>query len=134
MVAYVVANVLQYFLRTPERTDLQAFTMPGLMMAAVIIGPLIETLIFQCLLIELGAAFRFRRFFQFIVSIIPFAVAHRFAGAPTVVAAGIIAGFSFAYTYIKWRTESLVTAILMTFLLHASFNLVGVVGIFFLPL
>ena len=35
-------------------------------------------------------------------------------------------------TYERWKKESLVAAVLMTFLLHASFNLVGALGMIFL--
>lgn len=58
----------------------------------------------------------------------PFALGHRLAGIPTVVAAGFIGGFYFAFTYDRWRQESLFVAVAMTFLLHSSFNLVGVLG------
>jgi hypothetical protein len=53
---------------------------------------------------------------------------HHFAGVPTVVAAGFIGGFFFAFTYERWRSESIAAALMMTILLHSSFNLVGAVA------
>lgn len=54
---------------------------------------------------------------------------HWFAGLPTVFAAGFVGGFYFSLTYDRWRKESLVAAIAMTFLLHSTFNLVGAVAL-----
>jgi len=42
-----------------------------------------------------------------------------------VFAAGFVGGFYFSFTYERWRRESVVVAVVMTFLLHSTFNLVG---------
>jgi hypothetical protein len=94
---------------------------------------LLETLVFQCLPLELAASFGLRRGMRLAISIVPFALMHHFAGLPTVVAAGGVGGFYFAFTYERWRSESLIAAVAMTFLLHSSFNLVGILGMIFFP-
>ena len=126
--AYVVGNVLQAILHTPERRDLIGRSTLSLVVLAIFVGPLFETLVFQCLPLELGRALRMRPWAQFFVSIVPFAIGHWFAGIPTVVAAGVVGGFFFAFTYVRWKRESLFVAVAMTFLLHAAFNSVGVLG------
>jgi hypothetical protein len=108
-------------------------TLLGLLGLVLIVGPLFETLAFQCLPLEFTSTLRVRRSIRFLCSVIPFALAHHFAGMPTVLAAGIVGGFYFAFTYERWRKESLFVAVVMTFLLHSSFNLVGVLGMLLLP-
>ena len=130
--AYIVANILQAILRSPGRTDLDGYSPLALVGLTVFVGPLFETLVFQCVALELAGSLRLRRFLQFAVSIVPFAIAHFFAGIPTFVSAGVIAGFYFAFTYDHWKQESFFVGVAMTFILHSSFNLVGVLGMLLL--
>jgi membrane protease YdiL (CAAX protease family) len=99
----------------------------------VIGGPLVETMVFQCLSLEFTANLRIKRSIRIALSVVPFALLHHFAGIPTVVAAGFVGGFYFAFTYERWRTESLIAAVVMTFLLHSSFNLVGALSMILAP-
>lgn len=131
--AYVVANIVQRVFPAGPRDDLAQMTLFGLLGLVLIVGPLFETLAFQCLPLEFTSTMRVRRSLRFLCSIGPFAFAHHFAGLPTVLAAGIVGGFYFAFTYDHWRKESLFAAVVMTFLLHSSFNLVGVLGMLLLP-
>jgi hypothetical protein len=133
LLAYVVATIVQFVFPAGPRSDLAKMTLLGLLGLVLIVGPLFETLAFQCLPLEFTSTFRVRRSIRFLFSVVPFALAHQFAGMPTVLAAGIVGGFYFAFTYERWRKESLVVAIAMTFLLHSSFNLVGVLGMLLLP-
>ena len=130
--AYISANLLQNLFHPPDRTDLNGQTPWVLIWIAVIVGPFCETLIFQFLPLEITARLRLRRFWQFTLSIVPFALAHLIAGIPTVISAGVIAGFYFSFTYVRWKRESLLAGVLMTYLLHSSFNLVGIVGMILL--
>jgi hypothetical protein len=133
LLAYIVANIVTFFFPAGPRSDLAQMTLWGLLGLVLIVGPLFETLAFQCLPWEFTSTLRVRRSLRFLLSVVPFALAHHFAGMPTVLAAGIVGGFYFAFTYERWRKESLVVAVVMTFLLHSSFNLVGVLGMLLLP-
>jgi hypothetical protein len=132
VIAYAIGEILQGVFPAGPRTDLQGLPLVQLVALVAVIGPLFETVVFQCLPLELTAALGFRRAARLIISIVPFALMHQFAGVPTVVAAGIVGGFYFAFTYERWRKESLVAGVLMTFLLHSSYNLVGVLGMLIL--
>ena len=133
LLAYIVGNIVQFIFPAGPRSDLAKMTLVGLLGLVLIVGPLFETLVFQCLPLEFTSTLRVRRSLRFLFSVVPFALAHHFAGMPTLLAAGIVGGFYFAFTYERWRKESLVVAVAMTFLLHSSFNLVGVLGMFLLP-
>jgi len=124
---------VQFILPAGPRSDLAKMTLFWLLGLVLIAGPLFETLVFQCLSLEFTSTLRVRRSLRFLFSIIPFALGHHFAGIPTVLSAGIVGGFYFAFTYDRWRKESLIVAVAMTFLLHSSFNLVGVLGMLLFP-
>jgi hypothetical protein len=128
LIAYVLGNLVHAVFPSNQRTDLNGMSVLGLVGLVLIVGPLFETLAFQCLPLELTARLQVRRWFRFLVSIVPFALLHHFAGVSTVVAAGVVGGFYFAFTYERWRKESTIVAVGMTFVLHSSFNLVGVLG------
>ncbi len=123
--AYIVGNLLQGLFHFRTRTDLDHYGPMALVTLTVIAGPIVETVIFQCLPLEFAESLKFRRFWQFALSIVPFAIGHLFAGIPTSVSAGVIGGFYFAFTYSRWKRESLFVGLVMTILLHSSFNLVG---------
>ena len=126
--AYVVGITFQAMFPTAPRSDLNGLSLVSLLTRVALIGPLFETLMFQCLPLEISMALGIRRGARLIISVVPFALMHYFAGIPTVVAAGAVGGFYFAFTYERWKKESLIAGVLMTFLLHSSYNLVGVLG------
>lgn len=131
--AYLVLNVVHRLFPVGPRSDLAQMTVLGLLGSVVLFGPLVETLLFQCLPLEVTAELPVRRSIRIAFSVVPFALGHYFAGIPTVAAAGLVGGFYFAFTYERWRKESLMVAVAMTFLIHASFNLVGVLGMLLFP-
>ena len=129
LVAYLLFNVLQFLFPSGPRTDLTGLSPLHLIALPLILGPLVETLLFQCFSLEFSNSIRLRRGIRFGVSIVPFALMHHHSGLPTVLAAGGIGGFYFAFTYERWRRESLFAAIGMTFLLHSSFNTTAVIAL-----
>ena len=129
LLAYIVGIAAQTVFPAGPRSDLATMPLIGLLALVLVVGPLWETIVFQCLSLELTKALRVRRTIRVAFSVVPFALLHRFAGIPAVVSAGIVGGFYFAFTYERWRTESLIVAVGMTFLLHSSYNLVGVLGL-----
>ena len=125
VIAYAVGIIAQTLLRAPPRDDLARLSTWHLCLLVLGIGPFVETVAFQCLPVEIAAAARARRIVRLASGIVPFALLHWFAGLPTVFAAGFVGGFYFSFTYERWRRESVVVAVVMTFLLHSTFNLVG---------
>ena len=125
VIAYAVANLAQVLFHAGPRNDLAGLGTWHLCLLVLGIGPLLETLAFQCLPLEITAAAGARRGIRLLSGIVPFALMHWFAGLPTVFAAGFVGGFYFSFTYERWRRDSLVVAVSMTFLLHSTFNLVG---------
>ena len=134
ILAFLVGYIVQYLFPAGPRSDLAKMTPYALLGTVLLVGPLYETLAFQCLSWELTSTLRVRRSLRFLFSVVPFALAHYFAGMPTVLAAGIVGGFYFAFTYERWRKESVIVAVAMTFLLHSSFNLVGALGMLLFPI
>jgi membrane protease YdiL (CAAX protease family) len=132
VVAYAVGNLAHLMFPAGRREDLASKSAFDLCLLVLVIGPVVETVFFQFLPLEFTRAANARRWIRIGVSVIPFALMHHFAGVPTVVAAGFVGGVFFAFTYERWRSESIVVALLMTFLLHSSFNLVGVVAMLLL--
>jgi hypothetical protein len=131
--AYLVGNLAQLIAPAAPRFDLINLAPGELVAMVLVVGPLFETLAFQCMPWEFAKSHSARRSIRLAFSVIPFALAHHIAGFPTVVSAGLVGGSYFAFTYERWRKESLFIAVVMTFLLHASFNLVGVLGMLLLP-
>lgn len=129
VLAYLTANLIHTVFDLPRRTDLDGLSPVRLVAMAVVIGPLIETVIFQFLPLEIGRSLRWPRILRFVLSIVPFGLAHHRAGLPTMIGAGIVGGFFFAFTYDRWRRESLAVAVLMTVLLHSSFNCLGTIAL-----
>jgi len=132
VLAYIVANLVQLVFPAGPRADLTGKSAIDLCLVVLVAGPLVETVLFQFLPLEFTRAANSRRWIRFAVSVIPFALMHHLAGVPTIVGAGFVGGFFFAFTYERWRSESIVVAVIMTVLLHSSFNLVGVVGMLLL--
>ncbi len=100
-------------------------------LAAVLIAPVVETLIFQGLVIFLLRLCRSSRALQIAISVALFAAAHFWSNGPANgIAAGLIGGFYFAFTYAHWAERSHWTALWITALSHALLN--GILFILFL--
>lgn len=128
VISYAAASLTQLVVPAGPRTDLMRLPALELCLLVLAIGPFTETLLFQFLPLEVARAAAVRRWLRFAISIVPFAFMHLFVGLSTVVAAGFVGGFFFAFTYERWRKESAFVAVMMTFLLHSSFNLVGAIA------
>jgi hypothetical protein len=128
VIAYAAGNLAQLVFPAGPREDLVSQSALDLCLLVLVLGPVAETILFQCLPLEFGRAANVRRWIRVGASVMPFALMHHLAGVPTVVAAGFVGGFFFAFTYERWRSESMLVALLMTVLLHSSFNLVGAVA------
>jgi len=93
-----------------------------LLFAGVVAAPVIETLVFQAFPVWIarlcGARFRV----QIVASVVPFFLAHAIEGIGTGIAAGLVGGFYFAFTYAHWRDYGRWPAFWVTAMSHAIHN------------
>ena len=91
-------------------------------LAAVLIAPVVETILAQALPIfvvrKFGGSFRV----QIIISTVIFAVCHFSESAAVGISAGVIGGFYFAFTYAHWREKSRWASFWVTATSHAIHN------------
>lgn len=126
MLSYGVSMAVVKLGDFPPRTDLDQYGPVGLVVTVVIFGPIIETLLFQALPTGIGRALKWRRRWQFLVTMLPFAAVHFLIGLPTGMSAGLVGGSYFAFTYLKFRDASFAKAVAATSLVHGCYNLVAV--------
>lgn len=116
----VAAAFLLDLLGTSRREmDIQFWT---LLLAAVLIAPPVETLIFQAFPVWIARLFRARFSMQMLASVVPFALIHGLEGIQAFTAAGLIGGFYLAFTYVHWRERSRWKAFWITTIAHALGN------------
>ena len=123
IVSLIVA-IAAYSIGVPERDIAMDFE--TLVILAVLVAPVLETLLLQVFPTSIsrrcGATFPV----QVAVATIVFAVAHLAEGPAAFIAAGIVGGFYFGFTYVHWRTYSRWTALWVTALSHAIHNAIAV--------
>jgi membrane protease YdiL (CAAX protease family) len=93
-----------------------------------IVGPVIETIIFQFAPIEFLRGMVGPRT-QIIMSAAAFAAAHFLGGPIKGVAAGVVGGLYFGFTYVFWRKKSFEKAFILTIISHSISNFVSALGI-----
>jgi hypothetical protein len=111
----------------PHRLD----SNPLIVWKAVVLGPLLETLIFQSLPIGICRLLHFRAGVQMTASIALFFLAHLLQGVGSGICAGLVGGFYLAFTYIRWRHRSWWTAFWVTCASHVIHNgivLITIIG------
>jgi hypothetical protein len=105
-----------------EGRDLKPSEFPILVISAIVIAPLLETLLLQLLPIAATRACGASRWTQMIVSIILFAFPHFLVSPGVGLAAGLVGGFYFAFAFTHWQRRSLSRAYWMTVAQHAIHN------------
>lgn len=105
-----------------EGREIKPAEFPVQVFSAIFIAPLLETLLFQMLPIGMARLCGVSRRGQMTASIILFALPHFLISVATGLAAGLIGGFYFAFSYTHWRRESLARAYWMTTAQHAIHN------------
>jgi uncharacterized membrane protein len=104
----------------------------ALFLVAVLIAPVLETMLAQALPIfvvrKFGGSFRV----QIIISAVLFAACHFSEGVVTGISAGVIGGFYFGFTYAHWREKSRWASFWVTAASHAIHNgiAVGLLAVF----
>jgi hypothetical protein len=124
LVSLLCALVLFVLFPEMER-EIPDWDMGTTFLVIVVIAPIGETLLFQALPIYVARKFNapFNR--QIIISMAIFAGLHFLEGIPTGIAAGLVGGFYFAFTYTHWREKSMWTAFWVTAVSHAFNNSVA---------
>lgn len=90
---------------------------------AVLLGPLLETFIYQFAIIEISRYFKASNFQSILISGLLFGISHMINSDPmTHSVLGTIAGIFFGYVYIFYKKNPNANAFLMVFLLHSLFN------------
>ena len=120
VVAFVILGILNLLFYVPD-IDLEMTAIEFLLLA-VILAPVVETLIFQALPIFVARLCRARFAIQVLISMFLFAVPHFSEGPDVGVGAGIIGGFYSAFTYAHWRQKSRWTALWTTTVSHSLHN------------
>ena len=117
--SFLVAGVLFFLLDLPE-LDLEMTAIEFLLLA-VILAPVVETLIFQALPICIARMCHASFAAQVVISMLLFSLPHFAEQADFGISAGLVGGFYFAFTYAHWRQKSRWTALWITIVSH-SFN------------
>ena len=123
LISLGMAMLLTWGFNAASRTDLDESDLVGLFGELVLSAPIIETLFLQVVPIALARMMGLSFGGQIAMSMIPFALLHFPAGVGSGIAAGVVGGFYFAFTYAHWRNNSLWTAYWTTALSHALHNL-----------
>ena len=93
-----------------------------LLILGVVVAPVLETLLFQALPVWIARLCKIGSSGQVIVSVVPFTIGHAIEGIQTGIAAGLLGGFYFAFTYVHWRERSRWQAFWVTAVSHAIHN------------
>jgi hypothetical protein len=124
LISLLAAATLALIFGQPDRfPDLP---MSAIFLIALLIAPPVETLLLQALPIFVARKLKASLRAQVIVSTVIFAAAHLTEGFITVISAGAVGGFYFAFTYAHWRQESRWTSFWVTALSHAIHNAIAV--------
>jgi len=90
----------------------------------VFFAPIFETLLFQTFPIELSRRFNRPLIFQFFAGMIPFAAVHFLGGLASGIAAGVVGGIFFCYTYLECRSTSWWKSTWVTTLIHGLHSVI----------
>ncbi len=91
----------------------------------ILLAPFLETLLFQAIPVFFVRMFRGGFGSQLLAGSLFFALAHFTEGVQVGLAAGVIGGFYYGFTYVHWRQRSLWTALWTTSVSHSLHNLVA---------
>jgi Type II CAAX prenyl endopeptidase Rce1-like len=116
----LAASALIAIIGVPER-EIDIGLWPFIV-AAVLIAPIVETLVLQAFPVWIARLCKARFSIQIICSVVPFAILHAMEGVQAGVAAGLISGFYLAFTYAHWRVKRRWTAFWVTAVSHAIHN------------
>lgn len=102
--------------------DFPDWSAAKIFLIVVVLAPVYETLLLQALPIFIARKFKAPFAYQIVASMAVFATLHIFEGILTAIAAGMVGGFYFAFTYAHWCQKSHWTAFWVTAVSHALSN------------
>ena len=113
----------------PGPVDLDSFFDPRYQIAALLVLPFLETLVFQVLLIELvqslpaSLSIRTKSCASIVISaVLFFALHYRFNGPFNAYSFGVVGGLIFPVAYLLWRPGGRKVAFFNTWVLHVASN------------
>jgi hypothetical protein len=121
IVILLCAFIFDHLLSEPDR-DFPDWSAGTIFLFIVVIAPVFETLLLQGLPIYVARKLNAPFIWQIIVSMALFAGVHLAEGIITFIAAGLIGGFYFGFSYAHWREKSRWTAYWVTAVSHAFHN------------
>jgi hypothetical protein len=100
----------------------------GLLAKNILFIPLMETLVFQCLIIETARRLNWTPAWRLVASILLFTSSHFVGGGISHgLLSGALGGYYLAFTYLTYRDRSLIWAFAMTLTFHSLHNLLTAV-------
>lgn len=123
IVALAISFILD-FLGLPEREI--PFGFWPILIIGVVVAPILETLLFQAFPVWIARLCKARFSIQVVSSVVPFFLVHAIDGIQASIAAGLISGFYFAFTYVHWREKRRWTAFWVTAISHATHNAIAI--------
>ena len=119
----ITALIATYF--DPSLTDNPVVTesLVGNFILMVIIAPLIETLIYQFAIIEIGFRLKFHPLLSIIISALAFGLSHHYNIVYVLITT--VSGFIYAYYYTALRPQNYTNRFVLVALLHSLFNLIA---------
>ena len=129
LVGVGLCSVLEYGLarlgvQDFQKAELLRYGVPGLLVGAIVLAPIVETFLGQHLPILLARVLGARTAIQFAAGSLPFAVLHFDVGAGGI-ASGLTGGFILTLAYLTFVPQSKTKAFWITAAIHSLFNVVG---------
>lgn len=93
------------------------------LVSALLLAPIFETVFCQLIPVAVARKLRAGMLIQVVVSMFVFAYMHfKVLGIVSGLSAGLVGGFYFSYTYVRWRERNLKTAYWSTVAVHSMYN------------
>jgi hypothetical protein len=108
----------------PSARRLRFLQPRSIFLQIVVLGPMIETLLFQALPIELARIAGVSKAWRLLPSVLLFASAHFFVTISKGITAGVIFGLYSAFAYVRSRESSVFEALCTTICIHSGINLI----------
>jgi hypothetical protein len=123
IVSMSITGLIIFIFQPQARTNLANISASQFLWLVIILSPIIETLFFQMIPVELLRRNGVNFYGQIFFTMVPFAILHFTRSIGTGIGAGIIGGFYSSFAYVHWRQKSLWTAFWVTALSHGLYNL-----------
>jgi len=120
---FLTALLANYFDPTLTDSPLKNESLIGKFILIVIMAPIVETIIYQFAIIEIGFRLKLRPLLCILISSLAFGFSHWYN--PVYVFVTTVVGFIFAYYYIGLRPQNYTNRVVFVVLLHALSNLIA---------